>query len=69
MADREGLMRRVLVMLGLEPTSGGSAKTITDCVERVDAVDANLEKIEQVTMAWTVDELSDEDRDELGLGE
>ena len=53
-----GLMRRVLLLLGLESPS----RAIEKAVQRADDVEEHLKKIEQVTTAW---DFSENDRREM----
>lgn len=62
-------MNRLLVMLGLSSAPARNVRTITDCVERADAAARRLKKIEQVTMSWSADTLSDEQMRDMGLSE
>ena len=59
-----GLMSYLLELLGL----GGKRNTaITESIERIKLADKRLEEIEQVTMSWCVEDLSDKERNEMGL--
>ena len=53
-----GLMRRVLLLLGLESPS----RAIEKAVQRADDVEEHLKKIDQVTTAW---DFSENDRREM----
>ena len=59
-----GVMSYLLELLGL----GGKKNTaITDSIERIKLADKRMEEIEQVTMSWCVEDLTEEQRKEMGL--
>ena len=69
------LMRRVLQIMGLSPPPSAPLKknpapkgTITDCVKRVDAMEERVRNVEQVTMSWNLNELTEEEKRHIGIG-
>lgn len=59
-----GLMSYLLELLGLKEKR---ATAITESIERMKLADKRLEEIEQVTMSWCVEDLTKEQREEMGL--
>lgn len=59
-----GLMSYLLELLGLKEKR---ATAITESIERMKLADKRLEEIEQVTMSWCVEDLTKEQRKEMGL--
>tara|TARA_Y100001951_G_C11252999_1_gene247647 strand:- start:135 stop:353 length:219 start_codon:yes stop_codon:yes gene_type:complete len=67
-AQRINLYRRVLQLLGFG-SSGTCKSSITETIERVDSMEKRMENIEAVTMSWSMDELTDEQKKAMGLTE
>jgi len=64
--QRVNIYRRLLQFLGF--SSNGTCKSsITETIERVDLMEQRMGKIEAVTMSWSMDELTDEQKKEMGL--
>jgi len=66
--QRVNIYRRLLQFLGF--SSNGTCKSsITETIERVDSMEKRMENIEAVTMSWSMDELTDEQKKAMGLTE
>ena len=64
--QRGSTFKRLLQLLGF--SSNGTCKSsITETIERVDSMEKRMENIEAVTMSWSMDELTDEQKKEMGL--
>ena len=66
---RVSLMRRVLRIFGVDAQKSVKARSITDCVKRVGQMEEKVERLEAVTMAWSLDSLTPEQRKQMGLEE
>ena len=62
-----GMIRRALQILGLVSSSNGHVDSITETLARVDAMGDRNERIEAVTMSLSLDELTEEDKRDMGL--
>ena len=69
MAVSQGLLKRLLQVLRFSSngTSGPTKSSITQTLERMDVMEQRVEKIEAVTMSWTMDDLTDDQKKEMGL--
>lgn len=64
--QRVSAFKRVLQLLGFG-SKGTCKSSITETIERVDNMEKRMENIEAVTMSWSMDELTDEQKREMGL--
>ena len=58
-----GLFAFLMEMIGVRN------KALSETLERIKDADRKMEEIEQVTMSWTVDELSERERTEAGFSD
>ena len=69
--EPHGLLSKLLVILGLRSkrvSSRSSARlSLSQCVRRLDVMEKKAEEMEQVTMTWTMDDLTDEQKREMGI--
>jgi len=67
-AQRISFYKRVLQLLGF--SSNGTCKSsITETIDRMDQMEQRMGKIEAVTMSWSMEELTEEQKKEMGLTE
>ena len=65
--NRAGIVRRLVAFI-LARRRRRPVDSITKTCERIDAMEERVERIEAVTMTWTMDDLTPEQRAELGVG-
>ena len=68
-AHKVSMIRRVLNLLGLASSSNGHVDSITETIARMDVMEDRVERIEAVTMSLSLDELTEEEKREMGLVE
>jgi len=64
--QRVSIVQRVFQILGFG-SKGTCKSSITETIERVDSMEKRMENIEAVTMSWSMDELTDEQKKDMGL--
>lgn len=67
-AHKVSMIRRVLQLLRLI-SSNGHVDSITETIVRADAMNDRAARIEAVTMALTVEDMTEEQKREMGLAE
>jgi hypothetical protein len=67
--QKVGMIRRAFQILGLVSSSNGHVDSITETIARMDVMEDRVERIEAVTMSLSLDELTEEEKREMGLVE
>lgn len=64
------VVRVVLKALGIETTKPTKKrKSVTNALEKLDSMQAQMGELEAVTMTWSLDTLTPEERRQMGLEE
>lgn len=66
-ASNVSFMSRVFKILGFRGSPSKESPSITETLERMDNMEQRVERIEQVTMSWNLDELTEEQKKDMGL--
>jgi len=64
------VVRVVLKALGIETTKPTKKrKSVTNALEKLDSMQTQMGELEAVTMSWSLDALTPEEREQMGLEE
>ena len=66
-AQKVSMIRRAFQILGLVSSSNGDVDSITETIARMDVMEDRVERIEAVTMSLAVEDLTDEEKRDMGL--